>query len=391
MFFFWGVREWTVDERSTCRLRVVPGGLVRRHLVGAAGDSTGALHCGLCTRRGLGRSGVVVESKRGTYRTATKRGVMRKRWENEISEIHEYFQWMIFLLEPSLFCGNVEGLHHAKEKKQSCCLVADSSLFGDTNLIKGWEWVGVTMVFLLIPASDHIDLAIPVHLIKAVAKDTFTFHDEMFWSQPKLFSAKKKPCLSLCWKKGLHQDDEPCSILYQVAAWGVLYERPNGQKGVPAFRRSRSPGAWPQAALAFLAKVHRACRTGREAALRLGRLMGWAEGYGLMGVFEYLKRQAVWKKWWFLYFWWFSWMHCTFSLSLSIVIYIYSTLWFLFTKSENICEFVFQGNLKMVSQVFHEVVIYIWVFWMVPACAFWWNKGCWWPVRPDTTPQLMGD
>lgn len=52
-----------------------------------------------------------------------------------------------------------------------------------------------------------------------------------------------------------------------------------------AFRRSRSPGAWPQAALAFLAKVHRACRTGREAALRLGRLMGWAEGYGLMGRF----------------------------------------------------------------------------------------------------------
>ena len=66
---------------------------MRRHLVGAAGDSTGALHCGLCTIRGLGRSGVVVESRRGSYRTATKSGgVMRKRWENEISEILEYFQ-----------------------------------------------------------------------------------------------------------------------------------------------------------------------------------------------------------------------------------------------------------------------------------------------------------
>ena len=90
--FFWGSVSETWMKGRLVVTRGVPGGLVRRHLVGAAGDSTGALHCGLCTRRGLGRSGVVVESKRGTYRTATNKGVMRKRCENEISEIHEYFQ-----------------------------------------------------------------------------------------------------------------------------------------------------------------------------------------------------------------------------------------------------------------------------------------------------------
>lgn len=191
------------------------------------------------------------------------------------------------------FVGMLKGYTMQRKRKQSCCLVADSSLFGDTNLIKGWEWVGVTMVFLLIPAFDHIDLAIPVHLIKAVGKDTFTSSRPDVLITTQAFFCQKKPVPApLLKKKGLHQDDEPCSILYQVAAWGVLYERPTGQKGLPAFRRSRSPGAWPQAALAFLAKVHGARRTGREAALRLGRLVGWAEGYGLMGRFWVLKTSS---------------------------------------------------------------------------------------------------
>ena len=120
----------------------------------------------------------------------------------------------------------------------------------------------------------------------------YLFTTRCFDHNPSFFLPKKPVPAPLLKKKGLHQDDEPCSILYQVAAWGVLYERPTGQKGLPAFRRSRSPGAWPQAALAFLAKVHGARRTGREAALRLGRLMGWAEGYGLMGRFWVLKTSS---------------------------------------------------------------------------------------------------
>jgi len=75
------------------------------------------------------------------------------------------------------------------------------------------------MVFLLIPAFDHIDVAMPVHLIKAVGKDTFTSSRPDVLITTQAFFCQKKPVPApLLKKKGLHQDDEPCSILYQVAA-----------------------------------------------------------------------------------------------------------------------------------------------------------------------------
>lgn len=52
------------------------------------------------------------------------------------------------------------------------------------------------MVFLLIPAFDHIDLAIPVHLIKAVGNDTFTSsrRDVLITTQAVFCQKKTRAC-----------------------------------------------------------------------------------------------------------------------------------------------------------------------------------------------------
>lgn len=113
-----------------------------------------------------------------------------------VKSMNIFNEWFFFAGTFIFFVGMLKGYTMQRKRKLSCCLVADSSLFGDTNLIKGWEWVGVTMVFLLIPAFDHIDLAIPVHLIKAVGNDTFTSsrRDVLITTQAVFCQKKTRAC-----------------------------------------------------------------------------------------------------------------------------------------------------------------------------------------------------
>ena len=95
------------------------------------------------------------------------------------------------------------------------------------------------MVFLLIPAFDHIDLAIPVHLIKAVGKDTFTSsrRDVLITTQD-FFCQKKTVPAPLLKKKDYTKMMSPVPF---STRWLLEGFYTNGPMVRRAFRRSGVP------------------------------------------------------------------------------------------------------------------------------------------------------